>query len=172
MADFTLQVDRYRCMKLDLRSKNQEELCMDGNERESTADVSAGSGTAARMKKNLIDKAQDAKDGLTELGLRTAGRIDGSRESTANALAWTATSLHSGTDKMSRSLHSRTDKMSHLAHSAADKIQVGANYLQERDVDQIVEDVRGLVKKYPGRSLAAAAIFGFLVARRLQRSND
>ena len=80
---------------------------MDGNEREFGADVSTGSGTAARMKKNLTDKAQDAKEGLTDLGRKTAGRIDGSRESTANALAWTATSLHS-----------RTDKMSHLAHSA------------------------------------------------------
>ena len=134
---------------------------MDGNEREFGADLSTGGGTAARMKKNLTDKAQDAKEGLTDLGRKTAGRIDGSRESTANALAWTATSLHS-----------RTDKMSHLAHSAADKIQGGANYLRERDVERIVEDVRGLVKKYPGRSLAAAAIFGFLLARGLQRSNN
>jgi len=134
---------------------------MDADERESMADVSTGGGTAARMKKNLVDKAQDAKDSLTDLGRKTADRIDGSRESTANALAWTATSLHS-----------RTDKMSHLAHSAADKIQVGANYLRERDVDRIKEDVLGLVKKYPGRSLVAAAILGFLVARGLQRSHD
>jgi hypothetical protein len=138
---------------------------MDANERESAADVSTGSGAAARMKRNITDKAQDAK------------------ESTANALAWTATSLHlradkmsklahSATDKTATSLHSRTDKMSKFAHSAADRIQVGADYLRERDVERIVEDVRGLVKKYPGRSLAAAAILGFLIARGLRRSND
>jgi ElaB/YqjD/DUF883 family membrane-anchored ribosome-binding protein len=133
---------------------------MDANERESEVDVSTGSGTAARMKRNLKDKTQDAKESLNDLGRKTADRIDGSRESTANALAWTATSLHS-----------RTDKMSQLAHSAADRIQVGANYLRERDVERIVEDVRGVVKKYPGRSLAVAAILGFLIARGLQRSN-
>jgi hypothetical protein len=61
--------------------------------------------------------------------------------------------------------------MSQLAHSAADRIQVGANYLRERDVERIVEDVRGVVKKYPGRSLAVAAILGFLIARGLRRSD-
>ena len=133
---------------------------MDANEREFEADVSTGSGAAARMKRNLKDKAQDAKESLNDLGRKTADRIDDSREPTANALAWTATSLHS-----------RTDKMSQLAHSAADRIQVGANYLRERDVERIVEDVRGMVKKYPGRSLAVAAILGFLIARGLRRSD-
>lgn len=134
---------------------------MDANERESAANVSTGSGAAARMKRSLTDKAQDAKESLNDLGRKTADRIDDSRESTANALAWTATSLHS-----------RTDKMSQLAHSAADKIQVGADYLRERDAQRIMEDVRGLVKKYPGRSLAVAAILGFVIARGLRRSND
>jgi cation transport regulator ChaB len=134
---------------------------MDANEREPGADVSTGSGAAARVKRSLTDKAQDAKGSLNDLGRKTADRIDGSRESTAKALAWTATSLHS-----------RTDKMSQLAHSAADGIQVGADYLRERDADRIMEDMRGLVKKYPGRSLAAAAILGLLIAWGLRRSND
>jgi hypothetical protein len=128
---------------------------MDANEREPGVDVSA-----ARMKRSLTDKAQDAKGNLNDLGRKTADRIDGSRESTAKALAWTATSLHS-----------RTDKMSQLAHSAADRIQVGADYLRERDTDRIMEDMRGLVKKYPGRSIAAAAILGLLVAWGLRRSH-
>lgn len=145
---------------------------MDGNERELGADVSTGSGAAARMKRSLTDKAQDAKGSLNDLGRKTADRIDGSREATAKALAWTATSLHSRTDKMSQLAHSRTDKMSQFAHSAADRIQVGADYLRERDAERIIEDVRGLVKKYPGRSLAAAAILGFLIAWGLRRSND
>jgi ElaB/YqjD/DUF883 family membrane-anchored ribosome-binding protein len=134
---------------------------MDANERESGLDVTTGSGAAARMKRNFKDRAQDAKESLNDLGRKTADRIDDSREPTANALSWTATSLHS-----------RTDKISQLAHSAADRIQVGADYLRERDVERIVEDVRGVVKKYPGRSLAVAAILGFLIARGFRRSND
>ena len=134
---------------------------MDANEREPGADVSTGSEAAARMKRSLTDNAQDAKESLNDVGRKTAFRIDGSRESTAKALAWTATSLHS-----------RTDKVSQLAHSAADRIQVGADYLRERDADRIMEDVRGLVKKYPGRSLAAAGILGLLIAWGLRRSNN
>ena len=155
---------------------------MDENEREFAPDVSTGGGTAARMKRDVTDK-QNVKESLNDLGRKTTDRIDGSRESTAKALAWTATALHSRTDKMSQLAHSQTDKMSRLAHSRADKmtkfahsaadtIQVGADYLQERDVERIVEDVRAVVKKYPGRSLAAAAILGFLIAWELRRSND
>lgn len=156
---------------------------MDSNEREPGADVSTGSGAAARMMRSLTDNAQDAKESLNDLGRKTGLGIDGSRESTAKALAWTATSLHSRTDKMSQLAHSQTDKMSQLAHSqtdkmsqfahsAADRIQFGADYLRERDVERIMEDVRGLVKKYPGRSLAAAAILGLVIAWGLRRSND
>ena len=145
---------------------------MDANEREPGAGLSTGSGAAARMKRSLTDKAQDAKENLNYLGRKTGFGIDGSKESTAKALAWTATSLHSRTDKMSQLAHSQTDKMSQLAHSAADRIQVGADYLRERDAERIIEDVRGLVKKYPGRSLTAAAILGLLIAWGLRRSND
>jgi hypothetical protein len=134
---------------------------MDSNKRESPPDVSTGRGTAARMKRDVTDKAQNVNEGLNDLGGKTAGRIDGSKDATAKVLAWTATSLHS-----------RTDKMSQLAHSTADRIQVGSDYLRERDVERIMEDVRGMVKKYPGRSLAAAVILGFLIACSLRQSND
>jgi len=145
---------------------------MEGDERKSLHDVSTGSGAAARMKRDLTDKAQNVKESLHDLGRNTADRIGSSREATAKALAWTATSLHSRTDKMSRLAHSETDKMSRLVHSAADRIQGGADYLRERDVERIVEDVRAVVKKYPGRSLAAAALLGFLLAWALRRGND
>lgn len=144
---------------------------MDANERESEREVSTGSGAAARMKRNITDKAQKVKESLSDLGRQKADQIDSPRKSTAKALEWTAASLHSRTDKMSQLAHSQTDKISHLAHSAADRIQVGADYLRGRNVEQIIEDLRGLVKKYPGRSLAAAAILGFLIARELRRSH-
>jgi hypothetical protein len=138
---------------------------MDTNERESMADVSTGNGAAAGMKRNLTDKAQDAKASTANALARTATSLHSATDKTA-------TSLHSATDKTATSLHAQTDKMSKFAHSAADRIQVGADYLRERDVERILEDVRGLVKKYPGRSLAAAGILGFLIARGLRRSND
>jgi methyl-accepting chemotaxis protein len=131
---------------------------MDANNRESAADVSTGSGTAARMKRNIADTAQDAKETLNEIGRKTADRIEHSRESTANALERTATSLHSGAEQVSE-----------FTHSAANRLQNTADYLREKDLDRMAEDLRGIVKRYPGRSLAAAAILGFLIARGLRR---
>ena len=131
---------------------------MDANNRESAADVSTGSGTAARMKRNISNTTEEAKATLNEIGRKTAERIENSRESTANALQRTATSLHSGAEQMSE-----------FTHTAADRLQNTADYLRETDLDRMIEDLQGIVKRYPGRSLAAAAILGFLIARGLRR---
>jgi ElaB/YqjD/DUF883 family membrane-anchored ribosome-binding protein len=124
-------------------------------ERQTSGSVS---GTAARMKRNLADKAEDAKQSLNDLGRKAADRFENSRHSTASALDWTASSLHS-----------RADQISDFAHSAADRIQDSADYVRERDVDRIMEDARGVVKRYPGRSLVVAGALGFLLAATLKR---
>jgi ElaB/YqjD/DUF883 family membrane-anchored ribosome-binding protein len=119
-----------------------------------------GAGTAARMKEQISEKAADVKERVTEFGRKTADKIDDSRESAAGALEKTASSLHSGGDKLSG-----------VAHSAADKIQATADYVRRTDLKGMAEDVQDIVKRYPGQSLAAAAILGFLVARGLRRSD-
>jgi ElaB/YqjD/DUF883 family membrane-anchored ribosome-binding protein len=119
-----------------------------------------GTGTAARMKEQISETAADVKEKVTEFGRKTADKIDDSRESAAGALDKTASSLHSGGDKLSG-----------VAHSAADKIQATSDYVRRTDLKGMAEDVQDIVKRYPGRSLAAAAILGFLVARGLRRNN-
>ena len=119
-----------------------------------------GTGTAARMKEQISETAADVKEKVTEFGRKAADKIDDSRQSAAGALDKTATSLHSGSDKLSG-----------VAHSAADKIQATADYVRQTDLKGMAEDVQDIVKRYPGQSLAAAAILGFLVARGLRRSD-
>jgi ElaB/YqjD/DUF883 family membrane-anchored ribosome-binding protein len=119
-----------------------------------------GTGTAARMKEQISETAADVKEKVTEFGRKTADKIDDSRESAAGALDKTASSLHSGGDKLSG-----------VAHSAADKIQATADYVRRTDLKGMAEDVQDIVKRYPGQSLAAAAILGFLVARGLRRGD-
>jgi ElaB/YqjD/DUF883 family membrane-anchored ribosome-binding protein len=136
---------------------------MDANNRESAADVSNTSsgttGTAARMKKTIADKASDVKESLNEFGHKAADKLDESRESTARALEKTSTSLHSG-----------ADQFSDAGHYAADRLQATADYVRETDLESIFEDVQNLVRRYPTQALAGAAILGFLVARGLSRS--
>lgn len=119
-----------------------------------------GTGTAARMKEQVSDKAAEIKEKVTDLGRKAADKIDTSRESAADALDQTASSLHSGGDTLSS-----------VAHSAADSIQATADYVRETDVRGMAEDIGDLVRRYPGPSLAVAAILGFLVARGLRGSD-
>jgi ElaB/YqjD/DUF883 family membrane-anchored ribosome-binding protein len=119
-----------------------------------------GTGTAARMQEEISQTATDVKAKVADLGRQAADKIDSSRVSAAGALDQTASSLHSSGDKLSG-----------VAHSAADQLQATADYIRRTDLKGMADDVQDLVKRYPGQSLAAAAILGFLVARGL-RSND
>jgi ElaB/YqjD/DUF883 family membrane-anchored ribosome-binding protein len=119
---------------------------------------SYGPGAAARMKDQISEKAADVRDKFADFGSEAAHKFDDSRESAAGALEKTASSLHSSGNKLSG-----------VAHSTADRIQATANYVRRTDLKGMAEDFQDLVKRYPGRSLAAAAILGFLVARGLSR---
>jgi ElaB/YqjD/DUF883 family membrane-anchored ribosome-binding protein len=121
---------------------------------------SSGAGTAARMKEKLSDQAADAKEKIADFGRQTIDTIDASRPAAAQALSQTASSLHSG-----------GDQISNVAHSTADSIQATADYVRNTDLKGMANDVQDLVKRYPGQSLAAAAVLGFLVARGLRSSN-
>jgi ElaB/YqjD/DUF883 family membrane-anchored ribosome-binding protein len=119
----------------------------------------SGAGTAATRSK-ISEKAGEIRDKVTELGRRAVESVDNSRQSAASALDTTASTLHSGGDRLSGA-----------AHSAAEKIQATADYVRQTDLRGMGQEVTNLVKRYPGQSLAVAAVLGFLVARSL-RSND
>ena len=72
-------------------------------------------------------------------------------------------------DKTASKLHSRTDQLSDFGHSAAEGLRATANYMHEREVEDIASDVQALVRRYPVQALAAAAFVGFLFARGLRR---
>ena len=86
--------------------------------------------------------------------------IDAQRAPAASAL-----------DKTASALHQTADKVGSAAHATGDKIQATADYVRQTDVKGMMNDVQDLVKRYPGQSLAAAAVVGFLLARGL-RSGD
>ena len=135
---------------------------MDEFNRESASDpgTASSTGTAARMKKNVSDKAADAKEALNDLGRKAADKLEDSRQSTASAL-----------ERGASSLHSTSDQLSEFGHTAADRIQSTADYVRQTDLRGMAEDIQDVVKRYPGASLAVAAVLGFIIARSL-RSSD
>ena len=116
--------------------------------------------TAVSMQEVIGEKAGQAKDKVAEFGRKTVDSLDGRREPTANALQQTASALHE-----------KSDKAATVAHRAADQIQATADYIRQHDLKSMTDDVGTLVKRYPGQSLAIAAIGGFLMASALRRND-
>jgi ElaB/YqjD/DUF883 family membrane-anchored ribosome-binding protein len=119
-----------------------------------------GTGTAARMKEEVTDKLTTAKDKVGDFGRKAVDTIDAQRAPAASTL-----------DKTASALHQTGEKVGSAAHATGDKIQATADYLRQTDVKGMMNDVHDLVKRYPGQSLAVAAVVGFLFAR-VFRSND
>jgi hypothetical protein len=126
-----------------------------------------GAATAARQK--LSEKAAEVKEKVADFGRKTVGNIDDSRKSTAGALEQAAAKLHSGGAQLSGAAHTAADPISGVAHGTADKLQAAADYIRETNLKAIGEDLKDIVKRYPGPALAAAAVLGFIVARGFRR---
>ena len=126
-----------------------------------------GAATAARMK--LSEKAAEVKEKVADFGRKTVDNLDESRKSTAGALDQTAAKLHSGGEQLSGAAHAAAHQISGVAHDAADKLQAAADYIRDTDVKRMGEDLKDIVKRYPGPALAVAAVLGFIVARGFRR---
>jgi len=63
-------------------------------------------------------------------------------------------------------------QLSEMAQTATDKVKAAADYLRETELNAISEDVKEIVKRYPGWSLAAAAVVGFLLAHVSTRNTS
>jgi ElaB/YqjD/DUF883 family membrane-anchored ribosome-binding protein len=60
-------------------------------------------------------------------------------------------------------------QLSDVAQSATDKAKAAADYLRQTEFTAMAEDVKDIVKRYPGWTLAAAAVVGFLLAHLRSR---
>lgn len=64
------------------------------------------------------------------------------------------------------------EKYGNYARSAADAVSSFAEKLNAKEVDEIVEDARGYVRKSPAVAIGAAAVVGFLVSRLIKSGMD
>jgi hypothetical protein len=126
-----------------------------------------GAGAAARMK--LAEKAAEVKEKVADFGRKTVDNIEESRKSAAGAVDQVAARLHTGGEQLSGAAHTAAEQISGVAHGAADKLQAAADYIREKNIKGIGDDLKDIVKRYPGPALAAAAVLGFIVARGLRR---
>lgn len=90
----------------------------------------------------------------------------GSGQSTVAALGSTASSVK---ERVADATSDAKEQLAEVGRKATEKFQDAADYLRNADFKAMVEDVHGIVKRYPGASLAAAAVVGFLVSHAVHR---
>jgi len=56
-----------------------------------------------------------------------------------------------------------------VAQTVTDKVKAAADYLRQTELTEMVDDVKEIVKRYPGWSVAAAVLVGFLLAHASSR---
>ena len=64
------------------------------------------------------------------------------------------------------------EKYGNYARSAADAVSSFAEKLNAKEIDEMVEDARGFVRKSPAVAIGAAAVVGFLLSRLLKSGMD
>lgn len=130
---------------------------MDAQGRNSASDITS-------MKDQAGEKAAQLKDTVADLGRKAGDKLDEGRVRAAQSFDNTASALHEGGERLAH-------KTSSAAHATADKIQVAADYLRDHDAKAMVEDLGGIIKRYPGQALAAAVFVGFLAGRALRNGS-
>jgi ElaB/YqjD/DUF883 family membrane-anchored ribosome-binding protein len=119
--------------------------------------------TETGIREQVTQRATQVKEKVADLGRKAGDKIDEQRVRTADTFDNTASALHEGGDRLASSA-------SNAVHATADKIQTAADYLREHDARAMMNDFEGLVRRYPGQALAAAAVVGFLAGRALRGS--
>ena len=120
--------------------------------------------TETGIREQVTQRATQVKEKVADLGRKAGDKIDEQRVRTADTFDNTASALHEGGDRFASST-------SNAVHATADKIQTAADYLREHDARAMMNDFEGLVRRYPGQALAAAAVVGFLAGRALRRGD-
>jgi ElaB/YqjD/DUF883 family membrane-anchored ribosome-binding protein len=113
------------------------------------------------------DAAVKTQEKARELGRTALEKAERSRHRTADALRGAADSIHRAADS-----RMGMDRVMDAAHRTADRIGNVADYVREHDSRQMMEDVGGFVRKYPGQSMLVAVAAGFLIGRAFRSSPE
>ena len=118
------------------------------------------SSTVEKVKNAVSDTAEKAQEKVGEMGRAVQGKIDENRGAAADTLQKVASTLHESAERIPSG-----EKVANLAHSTAEKVEATARYVREHNVEDMIGDLEGFVRRHPGQSLFMAAAIGFLLGR-------
>ena len=113
------------------------------------ADIAAKAGSSAKSAASTgKDYAAEAVHGLADAARQMASKLDDGKAEGGNA------------------------KAAEFARKAADGMDKFSTKLRDKNVDEIAEDARSVVRQNPAIAVGAAAIIGFALARFLKGNGD
>lgn len=111
--------------------------------------------------------AERAREAVREGAEEAQRRLNTGRERVSEG-------LHRGAQKLRDSVHRIPggERTQGMARKAADRMSDAASYIGQHDTNEMVDDVRGMIRRNPGQSLLAAAAFGFLIGMAMRNRHD
>jgi ElaB/YqjD/DUF883 family membrane-anchored ribosome-binding protein len=131
-----------------------------------SADAKDGGSGFTLSRQSLKDNAQKLQ---AEAGTRARGYADEGKARAGEALGQVSQLLNDAAAQVDEKIGSQYGQ---YARSAAGQVQTFADQLNAKSVDELVDDVRALVRKSPAVAIGAAAAVGFVVARVLSAGLD
>ena len=117
------------------------------------------SSAISEVASHIKESASDAMHSGTKL-------IQRGKVGAADGLANAASGLHASADDLPGG-----ETVAKFAHGAADKLASSATYIRSNDLNDVVDDLKGLVKNNPIPSLVTAIAIGFILGRSMSRND-
>lgn len=114
-------------------------------------------------------KVERTKGKLGELGKIARDKLNDNRDVAANGVERVAGCLRNRADHRSADRQSMDDKLFQVAYIAANKLNATAGYMRRNDVESMIHDVEGWLRKNPGALMLMALGLGFVVGRKVNR---
>lgn len=119
------------------------------------------------------DAKQALKDGASKYGAQATDKVrafaDTGKEKAAGALGQVSTMLDDAARQVDEKFGAQYGD---YARTAASSISSFSEQVQNKDVDELVSDMREFVRKSPAVALGVAAAVGFALARLVQSGID
>jgi hypothetical protein len=128
-----------------------------------TAAPSATSNSAAKTKTGVVAKAKDATKKLAKEATAAArNAANEGKDKASEALTNVSKAVEGAATLVEEKVGPAYGT---YARKAADKVSDVATSLQNKDVDELIEDTREFVRKQPMVALGAAVAIGFVLTR-------
>jgi ElaB/YqjD/DUF883 family membrane-anchored ribosome-binding protein len=134
---------------------------------------SAAGSTGGQDKEESSSPRQTISDNVTKLkseaGDRARTFADQGKAKATGALDQLVSMLNDAAGQVDDKLGAQYGQ---YARSAADQVQGFSSSLNDRSVEELLDDARGLVRKSPAAAIGVAAAVGFVAARLLSAGLD